>query len=114
MRWSVGFGPFRVYSGSRTRRRPAQPRETDVAAQRQREAERDFRRTRQFSGRVSRHTVYESGAVSFTVRGDGSSMEITIPDAAPQKILDLRNGDMVRIKFSPDGGIDELDVGRPS
>ncbi|MGO8958510.1 MAG: hypothetical protein ACLQFR_14245 [Streptosporangiaceae bacterium] len=59
-------------------------------------------------------TLWTSGDVSFTVRGDDSRMETTTPGAAQQKILDLRNGNMVRFKFSHDGGIDEIDVGHPS
>ncbi len=124
MRWSFGFGPFRVYAGGRRRRRrpshaparmTAAERERQATAQRQRAAELDFKRTRQFSGRVTAHTVYERGAVSFTVYRDGRSMNITTPDGAPQKILDLRKGDMVRMRFGRNGkDIEDLEVGHSS
>jgi hypothetical protein len=42
-------------------------------------------------------------------------MSITTPDGAPQKILDLRSGDMVPMTFSRNGkDIDDLEVGHPS
>lgn len=121
MRMSIGVGPFRFYSGGRRRRRPAarqQParRPLGAAERNQLAAQEDYIRSRMFCGKVANHVIYESGAVSFTILGDGKQMNVgPTREAAAQKLLDLRNGDIVRLIGTRNGkGIEDIEVGHPT
>jgi hypothetical protein len=59
-------------------------------------------RTRYLGGPVTDYKVTQQKGVSFTVKdaGAGQSLDVMVPDDAPEQLLNLHNGDVVRISLN--------------
>ena len=55
------------------------------------------RRPRYISGSVKEYRVTGQRGVSFTIVGADRSLEVMMPDDAPEQLLGLHNGDVVRV-----------------
>ena len=139
MRWSLGFGPFRIYGGksAASRRAAARRRAKNRAAyhtaraeawrerqeRREREArvreynspervaEREARKARTYRARVSGCRIDPLKGGEFTVTADDRpDLHFTVPPDIALQFMSLRNKDVVEVRVTPDGqGVEDFD-----